>query len=305
MAARRKQIRLGSKTGRKTTRNRRRGPGFSEALALAQARAKACANRPANRRWQKSIHARTASVDEFDDTPGLLMRMFRWALGIVLFPLLAVTLWTFLDQFSDATLRHSFWKSSAFWYFATGGLMMVGWFYSGLLRDRFLFLYVLGHELTHMFFIWLFRGRISDWDVSVDGGYVTTDKSNIVIALSPYFIPLWSAFVILLFSGVDAAIGLPDAARKGMFAAVGFFWGFHLIWTLWMIPRDQPDLRENGTFLSLMIIGLANILVLVAMLCIASPQTSFFEFANGWVTNAAAGWDTAERMASELVAEWR
>ena len=36
---------------------------------------------------------------------------------------------------------------------------MAGWFWSGLLQSFFLYLYVLGHELTHAVFVWICRGK--------------------------------------------------------------------------------------------------------------------------------------------------
>ena len=283
MAAKKKQITLGSRTG---TNRRRKRPSFSEVLKLADARARATVNRPSNRRAQKSVRAAIAGTIELDETPGMVLRMGRWLLGILLLPLCGVTSWTFFSQFSDVALRLEFWRTSAFWYFATGGLLMTGWFATGLLKNVFLYLYVLGHELTHIVFIWLFRGKVSDWGVSVDGGYVTTDKSNIVIALAPYFVPLWAALVVGIYAAVGYFVELPDAAMKSLFGLLGFFWAFHLLWTLWMIPRDQPDLRENGTFLSLTIIYLANLLILVALMCLASDDMSFRGFGREWLANA-------------------
>ena len=283
MAAKKKQITLGSRTG---TNRRRKRPSFSEVLKLADARARATVNRPTNRRAQKSVRAAIAGTIELDETPGMVLRMGRWLLGILLLPLCGVTSWTFFSQFSDVALRLEFWRTSAFWYFATGGLLMTGWFATGLLKNVFLYLYVLGHELTHIVFIWLFRGKVSDWGVSVDGGYVTTDKSNIVIALAPYFVPLWAALVVGIYAAVGYFVELPDAAMKSLFGLLGFFWAFHLLWTLWMIPRDQPDLRENGTFLSLTIIYLANLLILVALMCLASDDMSFRGFGREWLANA-------------------
>lgn len=282
MATRRKKITLGSKTGGNRRRTR---PSFSEAIRLAEARARVRANKPANRRRHKSVHASIAGTMDLDDTPSILLRMGRWMFALVLLPFCGITSWTFFSQFSAVALDHGFWRSSAFWYFATGGLLMVGWFASGLMWNVFLYLYVLGHELTHIVFIWLFRGRISDWGVSVDGGYVTTDKSNIVIALAPYFMPLWAALVVGIYAIVGCFVELSPVVMKSLYGLIGFFWAFHLLWTLWMIPRDQPDLRENGTFLSLMIIYIANLLVLVVLTCLASPAMDFRAFAAGWLAN--------------------
>ena len=74
-----------------------------------------------------------------------------------------------------------------------------------------------------------------------------TNKSNILIALSPYFIPFWSAVLISLHSFVSLWWDIP-AGGLILTGLLGFTWTFHIIWTVWMIPKDQPDLKENGTF---------------------------------------------------------
>ncbi|MCW1887037.1 hypothetical protein OKA04_20030 [Luteolibacter flavescens] len=295
-----KQIRLGSTTG---NARRRRRQTFSEVLSKANARAHDRINRRLNQRDLKHVRAAIAgsAVLGYEDPPtGMLTRVSRWILGLVLLPLCWITTWTFFQQFSDATLDHAFWKMPSFWYFATGVLLMTGWFFCGLLRSFFLYLYVLGHELTHILSIWAFRGRVSDWGVSLDGGYVTTNKSNIFIALSPYFIPLWAALGVLVYLLLGIAFPLPPVSDKILFGWVGFFWAFHLLWTLWMIPRDQPDLRENGTFLSLVIIYLANQLVLAGLLCAAAKPLGFGEFGEEWMANAARSMEGVLRVVREI-----
>jgi hypothetical protein len=66
---------------------------------------------------------------------------------------------------------------------------------------------------------------------------------------------------------------------------VGGTWSFHLFWTLWIIPRDQPDLKENGTFFSLSLIYLANVLLLSCLLCLASPELTWRHFVYNWLNN--------------------
>lgn len=298
---RKKQIRLGSTTAGGNRRRRRQT--FAEALRRANARAHERTNRRLGQRDLKHVRAAIAGpAFGYEEAPaGTLTRLGRWLLGLLLLPLCWVTSWTFFTQFSDATLDHGFWKMPAFWYFATGVLLMTGWFFTGLLRPVFLYLYVLGHELTHILFIWVFRGRVSDWGVSLDGGYVTTDKSNIVIALSPYFIPLWAALGVVVHALLGLAVELPPVSDKILFGWVGFFWAFHLLWTLWMIPRDQPDLKENGRFLSLVIIYLANQLILAALLCAVAKPFGFAEFGGQWMANAARSLEGALQLGRELI----
>ncbi|WP_193213428.1 hypothetical protein [Luteolibacter marinus] len=297
---RNKQIQLGT-TAAGGNRRRRR-PTFSEALSHANARAHERVNRRLGQRDLKHVRAAIAgaAIDYEEETTGFGTRLMRWMLGMFLLPLCWVTTWTFFAQFSNATLDHGFWKMPAFWYFATGVLLMTGWFVTGLLRSFFLYLYVLGHELTHILSIWACRGRVSDWGVSLDGGYVTTDKTNIFIALSPYFVPLWAVLGVIVHSLLGWAFKLPPVSDKILFGYVGFFWAFHLLWTLWMIPRDQPDLKENGTFLSLVIIYLANQLLLAALLCAVAKPFGFAEFGSEWMANAARTMEGALRVLREV-----
>ena len=294
-----KKIRLGSTTGNRA----RRRQSLSEALSRANARTHERINRRLNQRELKNIRASFSATAGYIDPPaGVLTRLGRWAFGLLLLPLCWITSWTFFTQFSEATIDHAFWKMPAFWYFATGVLLMTGWFFSGLLRPAFLYLYVLGHELTHILFIWAFRGRVSDWGVSLDGGYVTTDKTNIAIALSPYFVPLWAVLGVLAHALIGLAFETTATSEKILFGFVGFFWAFHLLWTLWMIPRDQPDLRENGTFLSLVIIYLANQLVLAALLCATVQPLGFAEFGQQWMANGARSLEAVLKISREVKA---
>jgi hypothetical protein len=66
-------------------------------------------------------------------------------------------------------------------------------------------------------------------------------------------------------------------------------------------------LKENGTFLSLVVIYLANLLVLVALLCVAeeAPLRNTRDFALEWVRHAATWCDLIWRWAVQAVADFR
>jgi hypothetical protein len=299
-----------SKSRQAAPQKARRGqPSLAEALTQANRRAHEQANRRSGKRELKSVRAAIAASAMTDELPQTdwSKRLLRWLLATALLPLCWVSTWTFLARFSHATVEQGFWQSAEFWYFATGALVMAGWLFSGLLQSFFLYLYVLGHELTHAVFVWIFRGKVTAFHVSVEGGYITTNKSNLVIALSPYFVPFWSVVLAVIY-GLARVFADPNPAWDlAFYAAMGLTWTFHMVWTLWMIPRDQPDLRENGTFLSLVVIYLANLLVLVALMCAAepSPLHSGREFALEWIRHAATWSDAAWRWALEIIQETR
>lgn len=300
-----------AKPKRRPRSNQRRGRLFlAEVLSLADRRAREQANRRSGRRGLKSVRAAIAATD-LDELPegsaAWTKRLARWLVGLVLLPLCWVTTWTFLSRFSQATVDQGFWQTAEFWYFAIGALLMAGWFWSGLAQRFFLYLYVLGHELTHAVCVVIFRGKVTDFHVSADGGYITTNKTNLIIALSPYFVPFWSVVCVVAYLAARCTTELPPGWDLAFYASMGVTWTFHMVWTLWMIPRDQPDLKENGTFLSLVVIYLANLLVLVALLCLAedAPLRNTREFAMEWLRHAATWSDAAWRWTSRLITELR
>jgi hypothetical protein len=294
---------------RPMSNQRRVAISFAEVLSLANRRAHEQANRRSGRREMKSVRAAIAAT-AVEEEPGSVewtRRLARWLAGLVLLPLCWVTTWTFLSRFSHAAVELGFWQTAEFWYFALGALSMVGWFWSGLLQSFFLYLYVLGHELTHAAFVVLFRGRVTNIHVSTSGGFITTNKSNLVIALSPYFVPFWSVILAVVYAGGRLFWDLAQGWDLAFYAVMGGTWTFHMVWTLWMIPRDQPDLRENGTFLSLVVIYLANLLVLVFLLCMAaeSPLRDTREFALEWLRHAATWGDALWRWSLQVAWDLR
>ena len=303
-----KKRRPKSSASRPLKNQRRTRISFAEVLSLANRRAHDQVNRRSGKRGEKFVWAvAEAEFEEEIESAEWLKRVMRWSLALMLLPLCLVTSWTLLSRFSQVAVNQDFWKTAEFWYFATGALVMVGWFWSGLLQSFFLYLYVLGHELTHVVFVWLYRGKVTDFHVSTSGGYITTNKTNLIIALSPYFVPFWSVVCALIYAVVRYFSGFSQEWDRLLYAVMGITWTFHMVWTLWMIPRDQPDLKENGTFLSLVVIYLANLLVLAGLLCVAgdSPWQNSKEFALEWLRHAATWGDILLRHANEAIADFR
>ena len=112
---------------------------------------------------------------------------------------------------------------------------------------------------------------------------MVTNKTNFLVALSPYFVPFWSLILLLIAWPISVFVTFPFQ-REVFLYLMGGSWLFHFLWTLWMIPRDQPDLKENGTFFSIIVIYLANVVILSAMLCLAMRGDAFYSFAYRWWT---------------------
>jgi len=104
-----------------------------------------------------------------------------------------------------------------------------------------------------------------------------TNRTNFWIALAPYFFPLYSILAIAIFGALSLFYNLQPYGRL-LYAVIGATWAFHLTFACWMIPKNQTDLRDHGTFFSLVVIYLMNLVLLSVMLIIASPHITFVSF---------------------------
>jgi hypothetical protein len=208
-------------------------------------------------------------------------RWVKFVFAIFLLPVCVVLSQTFFSSFARATVAQRLWTGEAFWFFSLGAALWLIAFF-GLPRP--VVVYVFGHELTHAIWVWLMGGRVTQFNVSRDGGYVVTNKTNFWIALAPYFFPIYGLLAIAVYWGFSFCFDVQPYARW-LYAVLGATWAFHLTFTCWMVSKDQTDLRSHGTFFSLVIIYLMNLLLLCVMLILASPQTSFARFGGDLVRN--------------------
>ena len=127
-------------------------------------------------------------------------------------------------------------------------------------------------------------GRVSRFRVGREGGHVVTSKSNFWIALAPYFFPIYSILVIAVYGACSLFFNVQPYGRV-LYCLIGATWAFHFTFTCWMIPKNQTDLSDHGTFFSLVVIYLMNLLLLSVMLILASPQITFADFGADLLTN--------------------
>src|SRR5438552_867062 len=103
---------------------------------------------------------------------------------------------------------------------------------------------------------------------------------------SGFMVPTrWVKFIFAIFRlPVCAIYGLlsifynVQPYGRLLYAVIGATWAFHLTFTCWMIPKNQTDLRDHGTFFSLVVIYLLNLTLLSAMLILSSPHITFVSF---------------------------
>ena len=156
-------------------------------------------------------------------------------------------------------------------------------------------LYVFGHELTHALAACCSGYKVQSLDVSGKGGEVRLSDSNIVVALAPYCVPIYTAGVLALHALVRhyaPSVGTPIWVGVGL----GFTLAFHAALTFHALAQNQPDLRQAGVFFSLVVIALTNAVVLILVIKALFPSQVALE-------SAAGDWGTHTRVLAQGV--WR
>lgn len=201
-------------------------------------------------------------------------RWVKFVVALFLLPVCVVLSQTFFTIFARATMAQRLWAGQEFWFFSLGVVLWLITFF-GLPRP--ILVYVFGHELTHALWVLLMGGKVSRFRVGRDGGHIITDRNNFWISLAPYFFPIYGLLIIGLYGVLNLFWPMSPYGRL-LYALIGITWAFHFTFTCWMIPKNQTDLTEQGTFFSLVVIYLMNLILLSVMLIFASPAITFSNF---------------------------
>jgi hypothetical protein len=208
----------------------------------------------------------------------------KFIVAVSLLPICAALTQTFFTAFARATVAQRLWAGEEFWFFSLGVLL---WLISFFGLPRPVIVYVFGHELTHALWVWLMGGRVSQFRIGREGGHIVANRANFWVALAPYIFPLYSALAIGLYGVLSFFYNMQPYGRL-LYATIGATWAFHFTFTCWMIPKNQTDLSDHGTFFSLVMIYLMNLLLLSVMLILASPQITFASFGADLAGNIGA-----------------
>lgn len=158
------------------------------------------------------------------------------------------------------------------------------WVVVYLLLPKPMWLYVLGHELTHALWVWLFGGTVKKFKAAAAGGHVIVDKSNFLIALAPYFFPLYAVLVVAVF-----AVGHLIWGWKNLLAwfhlLVGAAYAFHVTLTAQALKTRQSDITSQGHLFSAVVIFLGNILVLLIGLPLLTAKVDLTTMLGWWLEN--------------------
>ncbi len=192
------------------------------------------------------------------------MNKLRLIISILLLPLLLVLVYNFLLLFFSFAEK-------------TNADIVPFWLGVGVyILFQFIFFkpmatYVFGHELTHALAGILSGAVIKKFKVSKSGGSVSLTKDNIFITLSPYFFPLYSIIIIVVYF---ALAWFTDTTK--FYSWFLFFSGaalaFHYALTFYAIKIGQEDMRVYGNFFSLVFVCFVNIIMVVFVLAWIFPD---------------------------------
>lgn len=169
-------------------------------------------------------------------------------------------------------------KADTIWVATLSGAAC--WLVIYLLLPKPMWVYVVGHEFTHALWTWLLGGRVKKFKVGAGGGHVIVTKNNFIIALAPYFFPLYAVLVVGAFVAGDLAWNWRGYI-VWFHLLLGAAYSFHLTLTWHILKSRQTDITEQGYLFSAVVIFLGNISVLLLGIPLLTGTVSIGE-ALGW-----------------------
>ena len=155
------------------------------------------------------------------------------------------------------------------------------WVVIFLMLPKPMWIYVLGHELTHAVWTWLFGGEVKRMKVTSKGGHVVISKTNFLIALAPYFFPLYAVMVIAIFA-MGHLVWNWHSYMVYFHLLVGAAYAFHVSLTLHVLQTRQSDITSQGWLFSAVVIFLGNVCVLLFGIPLLTSRVGMFNSLGWW-----------------------
>ncbi len=206
---------------------------------------------------------------------GILSRVPKWCkviIAVLLLPVCAgggATLWRILRLMADAD---TIWVA----FLAGAGCWVVIY----LILPKPMWVYVFGHELTHAIWTWMLGGGVKKFKVTSKGGHVVVTKSNFLIALAPYFFPLYAVIVMLVYF-IARSIWDVHHYVVWFHLLLGAAYAFHVTLTWYVLQSSQTDITSQGYLFSAVVVFLGNVTVLLIGIPLLVARVNVFT-AFGW-----------------------
>ncbi|GEM_PF-2883521 len=145
--------------------------------------------------------------------------------------------------------------------------------------------YILEHEISHVLFALMSGVRIKKISLKRSNAYVKTERVNIVIALAPYSLPLYTLFLIVVYSISSKAVSHP-LFTAAMYFLFGVTLSFHIVATIHYLQLDQPDLTRYGYAGSLVLVFTWSLIVLSIIFFLMFRKIDLYGFFQASVKDA-------------------
>jgi hypothetical protein len=155
------------------------------------------------------------------------------------------------------------------------------WVVIFFLLPKPMWIYVFGHELTHALWTWLFGGEVKKMKVTSKGGHVLISKTNFVIALAPYFFPLYAVIVIAGFA-LGNLLWNWHGYLVWFHLLLGAAYAFHVSLTIHVLQTHQSDITDQGYLFSTVVIFLGNVCVLLFGIPLLTRRPEIFKIFSLW-----------------------
>lgn len=156
------------------------------------------------------------------------------------------------------------------------------WVVIYLLLPKPMWVYVFGHELTHALWTWLFGGEVKKFKATSSGGHVVINKTNFLIALAPYFFPLYAVMVVTVFA-VGHLIWNWRGYLPWFHLCVGAAYAFHVSLTAQILKTRQSDITSQGWLFSAVVIFLGNVSVLLIGIPLLAAKMDLLTALGWWL----------------------
>jgi len=130
----------------------------------------------------------------------------------------------------------------------------------------------------------LFGRSVKKFKAISRGGHVIVDKTNVLIALSPYFFPLYAVLVVAVFALGHWVWGWQNLS-VWFHLLVGAAYAFHVTLTAHALKTQQSDITSQGYLFSAVVIFLGNVLVLLIGIPLLTARVDLTTMLNWWFEN--------------------
>jgi hypothetical protein len=118
--------------------------------------------------------------------------------------------------------------------------------------------------------------KVDNVKIRKNSGSVNVNKINTFIALSPYYVPIYSIFLIILWGVLRYILKLELNVEVFIFL-LGLSITFHLVLTFYAVSVGQTDFNVSGWLFSLVTIFILNVVLLISIIIFLLPVKNSYK----------------------------